>query len=263
MTTSAVKKGFEVVCREVVFSPPGQPELKILNGADLHVKQGEFLAIVGANGTGKSTLLSAIAGEIELTSGSIAVSGQNIVEPIHCHIDGVGIVHQHDDDDLLHAFSIAMNVAFRQANNGCHPNKFWACGKKYRSSLAKKLAERATTLNTDVNKLVGHLSGGGRQMLNLVIAIHLEHEQNPCRLILLDEHTSKLDHENSSKVMEFTNTQIKQAETTAIMVTHRYTDAIKYCDRIVVMGRGKVKNEFKDPRSVTIEQLEHAVEEAS
>jgi putative ABC transport system ATP-binding protein len=260
----STKKGFEVVCKGVTFSPPEQPELKILNGVNLTIKQGEFLAIVGGNGTGKSTLLQAIAGEIELTSGSITVAGQDIIEPIHRRIDGVGTVHQHDDEDLLHAFSIAMNVAFRQVNNGCHPNKFWACDGKFRSRLAKTIGEIAPQLKSDMNKLVGHLSGGGRQMLNMVIAIHLEHEHNPCRLILLDEHTSKLDHTNSSELMNFTATQVEQAEATAIMVTHRYPDAIKYCDRIVVMGGGTIKKEFeKDKNFPTVEELALAVEKAA
>lgn len=253
--------GFEVICKDLGFSPPGQPELEILKGLDLVVKKDEFLTIIGGNGTGKSTLLKAIAGEIELTKGTITVGGRHINEPINRRIDGVGIVHQQDHEDLLHAFSIAMNVAFRQTNNGCHPHKFWACSQRYRSSLAKKLAEHASKLNADVDKLVGHLSGGERQMLNLVIAIHLEHQKSPCSLILLDEHTSGLDHCNALAVMEFTKEQIKITETTAIMVTHRYSDAIKYSDRIIVMGNGKIIKEFtKHHPWPTVEILAQTVE---
>ncbi|MGV3753943.1 MAG: ATP-binding cassette domain-containing protein [Verrucomicrobiota bacterium] len=257
-------KGFAVNCKGVVYHPPSQPDLTILDGIDLQVASGEFVAIVGANGSGKSSLLAAIAGEIVLPRGTITVGSRLINnEPIHKRIDGVGIVHQHDDEDLLHAFSIAMNVAFRQANNGCHPNRFWACNQQYCSKLAKRLAETAPQLGADLDKLVGHLNGGGRQMLNLVIAIHLEHENNPCRLILLDEHTSKLDHKNSSKVMEFTQSQISQAEATAIMVTHRYHDAIKYCDRIIVMDGGKIVTTFSDPRNTSLGDIERAVENVS
>ena len=236
--------GFEVDCKNVVFSPSGQPELRILNGVDLKVAGGEFLGIVGANGTGKSTLLAAIAGELELADGKITVGGRSITGPINRRIDSVGIVHQNDEDDLLHAYSIAMNVAFRQANNGCHRGRFWACSQKYRSWLAKEIADRAQTLRADVDQLVGHLSGGNRQILNLVISIHLEHERNPCRLVLLDEHTARLDHENAARVMTFTGQQVKETRSTAIMVTHRYADAIEYCDRVVVMGEGKIKRVF-------------------
>src|ERR1035438_3843954 len=255
--------GFEVNCQKVDYSPPEQAEIKILSGTTLSVKSGEFVGIVGGNGTGKSTLFQAIAGEIEITDGSIKVAGQYIDGPIHNRIDGVGIVHQHDDEDLLHAYSVLTNIAFRQANNNCHPNKFWACGLTYRTAIAAKLG--GFGLNTDVNTLVGHLSGGMRQMLNLVIAIHLEHVHSPCSLILLDEHTSKLDHTNSTKLMEFTNTQIRRTGATAIMVTHRYSDVIKYCDRIVVMGGGgTIKNEFEKSKGFpTVEALALAVEEAS
>ncbi|MFZ2162060.1 MAG: ATP-binding cassette domain-containing protein [Sideroxyarcus sp.] len=257
-------KGFEVNCKKLGYSPQGQPDLEILKDLDLTVKQGEFLTIIGGNGTGKSTLLKAIAGEIELATGSITVGGSHIKEPIHRRIDGVGIVHQHDDEDLLHAFSIAMNVAFRQTNNGCHPHMFWACSRRYCTRLQKQLAEHASQLGKDVDQLVGHLSGGERQMLNMVIATHLEHEQNPCRLILLDEHTSKLDHDNAHAVMEFTKAQINEIGTTAIMVTHRYPDAIKYSDRIVVMGGGKIAKEFTAKDSTwSVDMLAQAVEENS
>jgi ABC-type uncharacterized transport system ATPase component len=64
--------------------------------------------------------------------------------------------------------------------------------------------------------------------------------------------------------MEFTNTQIKQAEATAIMVTHRYPDAIEYCDRIMVMGDGAIKEEFdKKTKWPTVDELALAVERAS
>jgi putative tryptophan/tyrosine transport system ATP-binding protein len=143
-------------------------------------------------------------------------------------------------------------------------NRFWACNQRYRSSLAAKLALHAPQLDADVDKLVGHLSGGERQMLNLVIAIHLEHEQNPCRLILLDEHTARLDHDNALAVMEFTSAQVKRAEATTIMVTHRYPDAIAYGDRIVVMGAGQIKHTFENRQhDFKLSQLVKAVEDAS
>lgn len=264
MNTTIRNKGFMVICKDLRFSPPGQPQLEILKGLNLSVGQGEFLTIIGGNGTGKSTLLKAIAGEVELTSGTISVGGRIINGPINCRIDGVGIIHQQDDEDLLHAFSIAMNVAFRQINNGCHPHKFWACSEKYCSNLAAKLAEYASELKADVDSLVIHLSGGERQMLNMVIATHLEHEQNPCRLILLDEHTSKLDHKNASAVMIFTKKQITVTGTTAIMVTHRYLDAIDFSDRIVVMGDGEIKETFsRTQKNWTVEKLVEAVEKYS
>jgi putative ABC transport system ATP-binding protein len=264
MSTKNKKKGFEVYCKDVGFSPAGQPEREILKAVNLTVGQGEFVTIIGGNGTGKSTLLKAIAGEIPLTTGTITVGGRIINGPINSRIDGVGIVHQKDDEDLLHAFSCAMNVAFRQTNNRCHPNIFWACSKSYCASIAKKIAEQAPQLRVDVDQLVGHLSGGERQMLNMVIATHLEHEQNPCRLILLDEHTSGLDHTNATLVMDFTQAQIEETETTAIMVTHRYPDAIKYSDRIVVMGEGEKKEEFDNTqKKVTLDDLRNAVEKYS
>ncbi|MBF0516269.1 MAG: hypothetical protein HQK97_03985 [Nitrospirae bacterium] len=119
-------------------------------------------------------------------------------------------------------------------------------------------------MEIDVDQLVGYLSGGERQMLNVVIATHLEHENNPCKLILLDEHTSGLDHKNAFRVMSFTQKKIKETKTTAIMVTHRYSDAIEYSDRIVVMGNGAIKDIYiKSDENWSVDKLTKAVENFS
>lgn len=255
-------RGFAVDCRDVVITPPGQPDHKILDGISLTVQPGEVVGIVGGNGTGKSSLLAAIAGELSTTSGEIKVGGRRIDGPINQRIDGVGFVHQNDEDDLLLAYSVAMNIAFRQINNGCHPNKFFACTRRYKSKIAKMIAEHSPGLRVDIDDLMGNLSGGQRQMVNLVTAIHIEHENNPCRLILLDEHTSRLDHLNEERVMRYTFDNIRETRTTALIVTHRYRDALK-CDRIVILGRGKVADQILDPGSIDADKLKERVAHAA
>ena len=265
------KSGFSINCKNVTYSPYGEPDRIILNGINFNVKPGEFVGIIGGNGAGKSTLLKAISGELEITKGEITVGGRKINEPINKRIDGVGVVHQRDDDDLLHELSVAMNVAFRQANNRCHPNRVWACNSAYKATIQSKIADKINysqgkslkepDFEICVDQVVGHMSGGERQMLNIVIATHFEHIRNPCKLLLLDEHTSGLDPIKASAVMHFTNKQIKDTGTTAMMITHRYVDAIQYCDRIILLEDGMIKKEYNnDISKLEVEELVKEVE---
>jgi putative ABC transport system ATP-binding protein len=259
----AAPGGYEVVLDGVSFSPTGNPQDRVLHSICLSIKPGEFIGVVGGNGAGKSTLLSAVAGELNVRDGKIFVGGERVTAPINRIIDGVGIVHQNDEDDLLHGFSIGFNISFRQFNTGSHPYTFRAFPMSYRTQMAAKLSRYSALLGRkDMDTLVGHLAGGVRQILNLIIGIHLEHEMNPCGLMLLDEHTARLDHTNAKDVMEFTAQQIKDANATAIMVTHRYSEALKYCSRIVVMGQGRIYGRPFAPTGWTVCDLERLVEAA-
>jgi len=250
--------GFRVDCRNLIFAPPGQPDNKVLDNVRFSLEPGQIAAVIGYNGSGKSTLLKAISGEIKLSGGHVSVAGQRVNGPINRVIDGVGIVHQNDEDDLLHEYSILLNVAFRQVNNDCHPSRFFALSPRYKAKIGNVLDHHAKELDHDLRNLVGHLSAGQRQILNLAIAIYLEHEHNPCKLILLDEHTAKLDHERSKTVMDYTIDQIRSVNASALMVTHRYEDAL-LCDRIIVMSQGKIHQELECSESLTKEDLKHAV----
>lgn len=234
--------GLSVSLEHVTWVPHGKGQGKtILSDVSLEIKPGQFWAIIGANGAGKSSLLSAIAGEeVRPTSGVIRVGGEDVTDAINRRIDGVAVVHQNPNDDLLLGYSIAMNVATRQVNNGCHPNRVWACNRAYRTDLARRLASIVPRLRRGVDTIVERLSGGEKQLLNLAVALHLEHINSPAGLILLDEHTSGLDHENSEAVMNYTSQEISATRCTAIMVTHHYEDVVKFCSHALVLNHGRI-----------------------
>jgi len=256
-----VGSGFRVKLTDVSFSPSRYSFKSVLNHIDLEIEPGEFVAVIGSNAAGKSALLKTIAGELpNLPSGEVRIGGKIIKEPVNQVIDGVGIVHQFDDCDLIEHLSIAQNIAIRQLLGGGHKSRFFAITKRWRAAIAQELGSKADFLNEDLDILVRNLAGGKRQMLSVVIAIHLEHKNNPCRLLLLDEHTSRLDHINAEKVMKYTVNEIRRIRTTALMVTHRYIDAKNYADRILVILDGTIYKDIKNPKEVTIEQLNKWVE---
>lgn len=257
-------EGFTVRLSNVSYNPSRHSYKQVLSDVSLEIRSGEFVAIVGSNAAGKSSLLRAIAGEFRRLDGEVRVAEQIIDRPINQIIDRVGIVHQFDDADLVEHLSIAQNIAIRQLLGGGHRSRVFATSLSWQRAVAADLGSKASLGAEDLDVLVKNLAGGKRQMLSVAIAIHLEHNRNPCRLLLLDEHTSRLDHINAGRVMQYTANEIRRINTTALMVTHRYADALKYPDRLLVICDGAIyKDTYRDKidlKTVTIEQLNEWVE---
>lgn len=239
---------YDVLFEKVSYRPSTLMAEPVLNGINIKILAGQFVAVVGANGAGKSSFLASVAGEVGQIEGNVRIGGTRITRPVNRVIDGVGVVHQDDKTDLIPHLSIAQNINIRQLLGTGKGTSVFTLEGAWHRKIAATLATYAPTL--DPEKIVGFLSGGERQILSILIAMRLEHEHNPCRLILLDEHTAKLDHTNADWVMSFTVNQIIQTKCTAIMVTHRYADAIKHADRILVFGKGQIKAAFDFDRSV-------------
>jgi len=252
--------GFRVKLTNVSFSPSRYSYKQVLKNISLEIEPGEFVAVIGSNAAGKSALLKAIAGELRNLSGEVRIAEQIIDRPVNQVIDGVGIVHQFDDSDLIEHLSVAQNIAIRQILGGGHKSKIFSITQSWRREVAQDLGSKAEMGAEDLDALVRNLAGGKRQMLSVAIAIHLEHHRNPCRLLLLDEHTSRLDHRNAEKVMEYTAEEIRRIQTTALMITHRYIDAKKYANRILVILDGAIYKDIKNPKDVSIEEINKYVE---
>jgi putative ABC transport system ATP-binding protein len=141
--------------------------------------------------------------------------------------------------DLIDGLTVAQNICIRQLLGGGHPARLFATPATWRRAVAATLTADAYGEGADLEEIVGNLSNGLKQMISVAIAVTLEHRQNPCRLLLLDEHTARLDHKNKVSVMEFTDGQIKSSGATTVMVTHRYEDALQYASRIIVLRDGK------------------------
>lgn len=260
MSSKQPGKGYRVELRNVTFAPDRHDGKPVLDNLSLNISPGEFVAIVGENGAGKSSLLAAIAGELSGIEGHVSIASQTIDKPVNQVVDGVGIVHQFDEYDLIPHLSVAENIAIRQLLGGGHPNRILAANSEWRRKTAAVLGSMADLGSENLDVLIRNLAGGKKQMLSVAIAMHLEHQQNPCRLILLDEHTSRLDHRNAKNVMRFTAEAIKDSSCTAVMVTHRYADAISYAHRIVVVKDGKIL-EYSNGKNISVEKLAAFIED--
>ena len=204
-----------------------QQQNEILNDISLDINEGEFVYFVGKTGSGKSSLLKSIYGDIEIEVGDIVVDGQSLRKSRKKHILSLrrklGIIFQ--DFELLMDRSIEDNLKFVMRATG------WK-GKKNIQSKATELLEMVE-MKEKANSKPHLLSGGEQQRVAIARALI-----NDPKIIIADEPTGNLDPETSLKIMELMK-NISNSNQTIIMATHDFDIIQKFPGRII---------EFKDKK---------------
>lgn len=190
----------------------------------LSVESGEFIALIGANGSGKSMLLKTIIGSQPLTGGSINLFGDKPGK----HNNLIGYVPQHRASD--HGLPLLVKDAVRFGLDG---HRFGFAGEKDADEqVAAALAEvDASHLS---NKRVGSLSGGEMQRVRVAQAII-----SKPKLLLADEPLSALDLNHQQRISELINEQRKRLDSAVIFVAHDLNPIIEYVDRVIYLAQGK------------------------
>ena len=199
-------------------------EAVIIPGADLEIKEGEFIVFVGPSGCGKSTLLRLIAGLEDVTAGHIAIDGKDVTA-VPPAARGLAMVFQ--SYALYPHMSVRNNIGF--------PLKM---AKMPKAEIDAKVAKAAKTLNlTDyLDRKPGQLSGGQRQRVAIGRAI----VRSP-KGFLFDEPLSNLDAALRVN-MRLEIMQLHQdLKATMVYVTHDQVEAMTMADRIVVLNRGNIE----------------------
>lgn len=210
-------------------------EKRALNGVNLHLKQGDFVTVIGGNGAGKSTILNMIAGVYTCDTGSIVLAGEDITAwPEHKRAKLLGRVFQDPMRGTAAAMEIQENLAMAY-RRGKKRGLGWGITKEEKELYTEKLKVLDLGLETRMTSKVGLLSGGQRQALTLLMATL----QRP-ELLLLDEHTAALDPKTAHKVLSITEQIINDQKLTALMVTHNMKDAIRLGNRLIMMHEGRV-----------------------
>ena len=231
------------------FNPGTVNEKTALSGLSLDVRDGDFITIIGANGAGKSTLFNAVAGSFFTDSGSIELDGKDITfMPEHKRARSIGRLFQDPMRGSAPGMSIEENLAMAAKSGGW----FSHITKSDRAMFRERLALLDMGLEDRLTQPVGLLSGGQRQALTLLMASL----QKP-KLLLLDEHTAALDPATAKKVLDISDSIIRENGLTALMITHNMKDAINHGTRLIMMNEGHIilDVEGEEKKKLTKQQL--------
>lgn len=192
-----------------------------------HVKRGEWLSIVGHNGSGKSTTVRLIDGLLEAESGEIAIDGQRLTEENVWSIRRqIGMVFQNPDNQFVGA-TVEDDVAFGLENQGLS-----------RQEMKKRVEEALALVGMlDFKKREpARLSGGQKQRVAIAGVVALR----PA-ILILDEATSMLDPEGRRELIETVKGIRKDYDMTVISITHDLEE-VAMSDRVLVMKKGSIES---------------------
>ncbi|MGL4607093.1 MAG: ABC transporter ATP-binding protein [Eubacteriaceae bacterium] len=217
------------------FNPNSINEVVLFKDFNLAINQGEFLSVVGSNGSGKTTILNILCGSIPMDSGKVFVKGVDITRlKEYQHAAFIGRVFQDPSKGTCPSMTILENMALAD-NKGKPFNLRLGVNKKRIDYFKSQLELLKLGLEDKINISVGSLSGGQRQALALLIST-----MTPIDLLILDEHTAALDPKSSENVMALTQKILKEKNITTLMVTHNLRFAVEYGDRLIMMHRGNI-----------------------
>ncbi|GAP40126.1 ABC transporter ATP-binding protein [Flexilinea flocculi] len=243
-----------------IFEPGTVSEKVALNQVDLVMNEGDFVTVIGGNGAGKSSLLNAIAGRFEVTSGSIFIDGTDLTrQPEYKRAQWIGRVFQDPMMGTAANMTIEENLSIA-LRRGKIRTLNWGIGKGEKEVYINHLAQLDLGLETRIKTKVGLLSGGQRQALTLLMATI----KKP-KLLLLDEHTAALDPSTGRKVLSLTDKLVKENRLTTLMVTHNMKDAIQYGNRIIMMDEGRIIADIplEKKKNIQVEDLISLFEKTS
>ncbi len=207
-------------------APEGKKPFPVLHDVSLEIREGEFVAVLGHNGCGKSTLAKHFNGILKADSGSVRVLGMDPADDAHLMEirRNVGMVFQNPDNQII-ATVVDEDVAFAMENLGVpYPEM-------------KERVEEALNLvgMWEYRHRAPHnLSGGQKQRVAIagILAMHP-------KCIVLDEPTAMLDPQGRKEVIKTIKRLNKEEGITVVLITH-YMDEAVQADRVVVMGEGEV-----------------------
>lgn len=210
-------------------------EKLILDQVNLTIYEHDFLTILGGNGAGKSTLFNVIAGTLPLSSGRIFILGQDVTKlGAEKRAHYLSRVFQDPKMGTAPRMTVAENLLiakYRGQKRGLSSRQL----KSHEAEFQRLIAKVGNGLDKHLHTAVGLLSGGQRQALSLLMATLKKPD-----LLLLDEHTAALDPKTSLALMALTDDFVTKDQLTALMITHRMEDALKYGNRLLVMKDGRI-----------------------
>ena len=212
----------------------GKPnQLEILHGVELHVKEGEFVSIVGASGSGKTTFMNIIGVLDRATSGTYLLDGVDVAEAkdnelSHIRNHKIGFVFQ--TYNLVARTSTIKNVEL--------PMLYAGVGKKERTKRAQELL-KLVGMEDRMHHKPDELSGGQKQRVAIARAL-----ANQPAIILADEPTGALDSKTGRKIMDLFHRLNREQGITIILITHS-KELAEETERVITLKDGYIIDDQK------------------
>ena len=236
-----------------VYMPKTPFEKKALDNVSLEIEDGEFLAVIGHTGSGKSTLIQHLNGLLKPASGKIYVDGTDITDKDTKLVDirkKVGLVFQYPEYQLFEE-TIAKDIAYGPTNLGLNEDEILRRVKKSMEMVG---------LDYDEYKDISPFELSGGQKRRVAIAGVIDMEPN---VLILDEPTAGLDPAGRDDILEQIKFLHEKYNMTIILVSHSMEDVGKLAEKIIVMNDGHIELQGK-PKEVfreidTLERIGLAV----
>lgn len=231
-----------------IYNPGDVTEMYLFTDFSLSVAKGEFVSVVGSNGSGKTSLLNIICGSVPVDAGRIVIDGRDVTNvPEHLRYARIGRVWQNPATGTCSDLTILENMALadcgpgegKPASSGKRGAKCRRFGLTAGISPARvefyreRLATLGLGLEDKLGQRAGALSGGQRQAMALIMST-----LTPIDILILDEHTAALDPRTAELIMELTDRVVREKKLTAVMVTHNLRFAADYGDRLLMLHAG-------------------------
>lgn len=237
----------EIKSAHKVFYKGLADEKTALNKLSLRLHTGEFGVVIGSNGAGKSSMLNAISGALQLDSGQVIINGNDVTTtPVHKRALQLARVFQDPMRGTAASMTVAENMLLadlrstkRSFRNGLNPKRL--------ASYKERLALLRLGLEDRLDTRVELLSGGQRQSLSLIMAVGGSPD-----LLLLDEHTAALDPRTADIVMQATISAVNALGLTTLMVTHNMQHAVDYGHRILMLDAGALHLEIAGDEKIKV-----------
>ena len=218
-----------------VYNPGTVTEQTLFRDFSLTVEEGQFVSIVGSNGSGKTSLLNIICGSIPVEAGEVLMDGKNINKlKEYQRYAAMGRVYQNPAAGTCPGLTMLENLSLAD-NKGKRFGLSRGINRQRRDFYRQQLQSLGLGLEDKLDVKMGALSGGQRQAVALLMAT-----MTPLKFLILDEHTAALDPKTAEIIMELTDKVVREKKLTAMMVTHNLRYAVEYGDRLIMMNQGQV-----------------------